>query len=180
MHAMLGMAASHLTIYGANFSSQALSHRVKAIHSLNHALSTPVASIAEGDARFAAMFALAFQASCMPEGMTEFLSMIKGCHIIATTTLLTHRESLFWSFTQEGYGHSVRQVIGTAPLALDPDLELLIDRFLESLHALAPLCRSALEVRFLASTERVVKLARISAADGQFRPPPPFSHQPHN
>ena len=175
MHAMLGMAASHLTIYGANFSSQALSHRVKAIHSLNHALSTPAASVAEGDARFAAMFALAFQASAMPEGMTEFLSMVKGCHIIATTSLLTHRESLFWSFTQEGYGHSVRQVIGTAPLALDPDLEVLIEEFLESLHALAPLCTSALEVRFLASTERVVNLARISAADGQF---PPFALTP--
>lgn len=181
MHAMLGMAASHLTIYGGNFSSQALSHRVKAIHSLNQALSTPITSTAEGDARFAAMFALAFQASCMPEGMTEFLSMIKGCHIIATTSLLTHRDSLFWAFTQQGYGHSVRQVIGTAPLKLDPDQEALIDGFLESLHALAPLCRSALEVRFLASTERVANLAKISAAEGQsvvFLPSPPPTRPP--
>ncbi|KAK4154763.1 hypothetical protein C8A00DRAFT_32431 [Chaetomidium leptoderma] len=165
MHAMLGLAASHLNIYGANCSSQALAHRVKAIQSLNQALSTPPTSTAEGDARFAATFALAFQASCMPEGMTEFLSMVKGCHIIATTTMLTYEDSLFRAFTQQGYGNSVRRVIGTAPLALDPDQELLIEDFLDSLHALAPLCTSPLEVRFMASTESVVKTARISAAE---------------
>jgi hypothetical protein len=166
MHAMLGLAASHLHIYGANFSSQALSHRVKAINSLNQALSTPPKSTAEGDARFAAIFALAFQSSCMPEGMTEFMSMVKGCHVIATTSLISFKDSLFQCFTQEGYSDSVRRAIGTAPIALDPDQERIMEGFLESLHALAPLCTSPLEVRFMASTERVVKVATISAAEG--------------
>ncbi|KAL2135768.1 hypothetical protein VTI74DRAFT_6973 [Chaetomium olivicolor] len=165
MHAMLGLSASHLDIYGGNFEAHALSHRVKAMQSLNKALSTPPRSTAEGDARFAAIMALAFQASCMPEGMVEFLSMIKGCHIIATTSMLSFEDSLFAEFTREGYSQSVRRVIGTAPLALNPDEEILIEEFLESLHALAPLCKSPLEVLFLASTERVVKVARISAAE---------------
>lgn len=167
MHAMLGLGASHLTIYGGNYSSHALAHRVKAIQSLNKALCTPPKSTAEGDARFAAMFALAFQASCMPEGMTEFMAMVKGCHVIASTSMLAFHDSLFSAFTQQGYGDSVRRVIGTAPIELDPDQEALIEGFLESLHALAPLCTSPLEVRFMASTERVVNVARISAAEGQ-------------
>jgi hypothetical protein len=171
MHAMLGLGASHLDIYVGNYSSHALAHRVKAIRSLQEALSTPPKSTAEGDARFAAIFALAFQASCMPDGMTEFLSMIKGCHLIASTSLLSYRDSLFWEFTQEGYGQSVRRAIGSAPIELDADQELLLDSFLESLRALAPLCTSPLEIKFLASTESVVKLAKISAAEGSLTLP---------
>jgi hypothetical protein len=167
MHAMLGLGASHLNIYGGNFSSQALAHRIKAIQCLNKALCKPPRSTAEGDARFAAMFALAFQASCMPEGMPEFMAMVKGCHVIATTSMLTFHDSLFSTFTQQGYSDSVRRIIGTAPIDLDPEQEALLEGFLESLHALAPLCTSPLEVRFLASTERVVNVARVSAAEGQ-------------
>ncbi|KAL2187570.1 hypothetical protein L209DRAFT_753611 [Thermothelomyces heterothallicus CBS 203.75] len=166
MHAMLGLAGSHLGIHGTDYSSRALFHRVKAIRLLNQALSTPAASVAEADARFAATFALAWQASCMSEGMTEFLLMIKGCHIIRNASLLRYKDSLFKAFAQDGYGESIRKVIGTAPLTLAPDQENIIREFLESLHALAPLCRSPLEVRFLAATERVVKVARVSAAQG--------------
>ncbi len=163
---MLGLSASHLAIHGSGYSQQALSHRVKAIRSLNQALSIPPKSNIEADARFAALFALAFQASCMPEGMTEFMSMVKGCHVLATTSM-SFEDSIFSAFTQEGYSSSVRTVIGNDPIALNPDQELLFDGFLESLHALVPLCTSPLEVRFLASTERVVNVARVSAAEGQ-------------
>ncbi|KAK4105261.1 hypothetical protein N658DRAFT_512750 [Parathielavia hyrcaniae] len=162
---MLGLGASHLDIYLGNYSSHALSHRVKAIQGLHQALSTPPSSTAEGDARFAAIFALAFQASCMPHGMCEFLSMVKGCHLIANSSTLYFQDSLFWDFTQEGYGHSVRRAIGTGPILLDPDQEALLDSFLESLRALAPLCTSPLEIRFMASTERVVKMAQVEAAE---------------
>ncbi|KXX83336.1 Sterol uptake control protein 2 [Madurella mycetomatis] len=165
MHAMLGLAASHLDLYGGNCSSQALAHRVKAIQSLNQALSQPCTSAAEGDARFAAMFALTFQASCMPEGMSEFLSLVRGCYILATTSMMAHEDSLFSTFTQEGYSDSVRRLIGTSPLKLDADTEILIDDFSKSLRALAPLCTSPLEIRFLAATERIVKVARVSAAE---------------
>ncbi|KAL2143954.1 hypothetical protein VTI28DRAFT_9784 [Corynascus sepedonium] len=165
MHAMLGLAGSHLEIHGVDFSSQALFHRVRAINLLNQALSTPPTSVSEADARFAAIFALAFQASCMPEGMIEFLSMVKGCHIIGTATLLAYKDSFFKEFTQDGYGESVRKVIGTAPLSLNQEEEKIIQEFLESLHALAPLCTSPLEVRFLAAIERVVNVARVSAAE---------------
>lgn len=167
MHAMLGLAASHLDIYGGNFSSQALNHRIKAIQSLNQALSTPPKSTAEGDARFAAMFALTFQASCMPEGMNEFLAMIRGCHIVYNTSMTEFQDSLFQAFTQAGYSDSVRQLIKGPPIILDEDQDILIKGFIKSLRALAPLCKSPLEIKFMAATERVVRVARVSAAEGQ-------------
>ncbi|KAK4147451.1 uncharacterized protein C8A04DRAFT_9004 [Dichotomopilus funicola] len=165
MHAMLGLAASHLGIYGVQSSSEALTHRVKAINLLNQALGSPPRSTAEGDAQFAAMFALAFQASCMPDGMNEFIAMIKGCHVVGSTALITHPDSLFWSFTQEHYSDRIRLILGLGPVGLTPEQDALMDDFLDSLHALAPLCTSPLEVRFLASTESLVKTTKISAAE---------------
>ncbi|KAK4178416.1 hypothetical protein QBC36DRAFT_344633 [Triangularia setosa] len=164
MHAMLGLAASHLDLHGGNCSSQALAHRVKAIQCLNTNLSKPCSSQAEGDARFAAMMALVFQASCMAEGMPEFLAMSRGCHIIANTAMGSMKNSLFREFTQEGYCDSVRRVIGIVPLDLSEDQEILIQNFLKSLRALGPLCKSPLEVKFLASTESIAKAARTSAS----------------
>ncbi|GAB1315714.1 hypothetical protein MFIFM68171_05924 [Madurella fahalii] len=165
MHAMLGLAASHLDLYGGNCASQALAHRVKAIQSLNRALSQPCTSAAEADARFAALFSLTFQASCMPEGMPEFLSMVRGCHILAIESMMAYDDSLFSAFTQEGYSDSVRRLIGTSPLQLDAETEIMVDDFTKSLRALAPLCTSPLEVRFLAATERIIKVAKVSAAE---------------
>lgn len=165
MHAMLGLAASNLDLYGGNYSAQALGHRVKAIQLLNQDLSKPCTSSAEGDARFGAMMALAFQASCMPEGMTEFLSMTRGCHIVASNSMLIFEGSLFSGFTDEGYPDSIRRLIGTGPLILEPEQEALIDEFLTSLRALGPLCKSPLEVQFLGATERIVKTARVSASE---------------
>ncbi|KAK5652745.1 hypothetical protein OQA88_9598 [Cercophora sp. LCS_1] len=165
VHSMLALAASHLNLYTGDCEGQALAHRVKAINLLNQSLNTPCTSTAEGDARFGAIMALTFQASCMPEGMTEFLSMIRGCHIIACTGMLDFNASLFKEFTTEGYSQSIRRLIGSRGLVLEPDQEALFDDFLVSLRRLAPLCSSPLEVKFLAATERITKMVKTSAPD---------------
>ncbi|KAK3316085.1 hypothetical protein B0H66DRAFT_560330 [Apodospora peruviana] len=166
VHAMLGLAASHLSLYGADYKSQALSHRVKAIQSLNKSLSNPCSSLAEGDARFAAILALAFQASCMPDGMNEFLSMIRGCHVIAETSMpQSFEESMFGSFTSYGYTSSIRALVAPGALNLTAAEEALFDEFILSLRALGPLVSNPIEVHFLASTERITKLARTSVVE---------------
>ncbi|KAK0708184.1 hypothetical protein B0H67DRAFT_603219 [Lasiosphaeris hirsuta] len=162
IHAMLGLGASHLNLYSGDCSSQALEHRVKAIQSLNQALSKPCSSRAEGDARFAAIMALTFQSSCMPEGMNEFLTMVRGCHVIAGTGMLSFEDSLFRSFTQQGYTDSLRRqyAMGSHDFTLEPETEIRFDEFVVSLRALAPLCSSPLELKFLAVTERSAKMAK--------------------
>ncbi|KAK4160049.1 hypothetical protein QBC43DRAFT_293375 [Cladorrhinum sp. PSN259] len=164
MHAMLGLGASHLNLHGGKCSEKGIAHRVKAIQLLNQNLYKPCSSTAEGDARFAALFALAFQASCMPEGMTEFISMTRGCYVIANTFILPSNDSIFGSFTAEGFADSVRRLI-PGPISLEGDQEAVIDEFLVSLRALAPLCKSSLEVRFLASIEFTVRRAKVWAVD---------------
>ncbi|KAK0641057.1 hypothetical protein B0T16DRAFT_430984 [Cercophora newfieldiana] len=160
---MLGLAASHLSLYNGNDTQSALNHRVKAIAALNESLNHPCGSSAEGDARFGAIMALTFQASCMPEGMSEFLSMIRGCHIIAETGMLDFSKSLFHEFTEEGYTDSVRRLIGSEGFAPEGQKARLFEEFFLSLRKLAPLCTSPLEIKFLASAERVSKQVAFSA-----------------
>ncbi len=109
IHAMLGLAASHLDLCSeGSYSAQALTHRVTAINSLNKSLGRPCSSKAEGDARFAAMMTLTFQASYMADGMIDFLSMSRGCHIVAMTAMLSFEESLFRSFSRDGHISTVK------------------------------------------------------------------------
>ena len=169
MHAMLGLGASHLDLYGGNCSSLALSHRVRAIQLLNAELTKPFTSAAEWDARFATMFALAFQANCMPEGMTEFISMTRGCHIIVGTAVPEYSaDSIFRTFAAEGYMSTVRKQMGPGPPGneLNEEQEKLLDDFLLSLRGLAPLCRSGFELRFLVGMERIARRAKFWAAKG--------------
>jgi len=164
---MLGLAASHLNLYTGNSAEHALAHRVKAIQLLNESLNNPCTSTAEGDARFGTIMALTFQSSCMPEGMNEFLSMVRGCHVVAATGTLHYEQSLFRDFTSEGYTDSVKRLIGDYGVVMEPDQEILFDEFLVSLVRLAPLCGSQLEVDFLAATERTARIVKVSVVKSQ-------------
>ncbi|KAK3332131.1 hypothetical protein B0T19DRAFT_95571 [Cercophora scortea] len=74
---------------------QTLLHRVQTIKSLNETLGKPCLSVAEGDARFGAIPALIFQASCMADGMIEYLFMNWGCRIITETAMPNMDGSVF-------------------------------------------------------------------------------------
>lgn len=163
---MLGLAASHLTLCGgADYSSEALDHRVTAIKLLNRSLSRPCPSRTEGDARYAAMMALTFQSSYMADGMLDFLSMTRGCHIVAVSGMPCFGDSLFAGFSGEGHLTAVRGL--NHPGATHPLGDGFLDGFSGSLRALAPLCHSTLEVNFLARIEKVLNTARTSSLDGE-------------
>ena len=167
VHAMLGLAASHLGLCSeGEYSTQALSHRVIAINSLNKSLSRPCSSKAEGDARFAALMALTFQASYMADGMVDFLCMSRGCHFVAMTAMLNFEESLFRSFSHDGHINTVKAMLETAGNDLSHQ-EDMIDSFLKSLRAIMPLCGSTLELKFLTMTDAILREARTAPVDGE-------------
>jgi hypothetical protein len=77
---MLGLGASHLNLrIPKKFNTQALAHRSRAISSLNSVLSKQNITQAEGDAAFATVLALTFQSSYLPDGMVDFITMVRGC-----------------------------------------------------------------------------------------------------
>ena len=63
--------------------------------SLNEALSVPPKSQCERDARMAAALALAFQSSHLQDGMAEFLTMVRGCNLIAGDEMPLDQDSVF-------------------------------------------------------------------------------------
>lgn len=115
IHSILALAASHLdAISSANVGAEALSHRVIAVRSLNEALSHPAQSRSECDARMAAALALAFQSSHLQDGLAEFLTMIRGCNIIAGKDQLMNPDSAFHAFREAGHVATMQNRLSNA------------------------------------------------------------------
>jgi hypothetical protein len=97
IHSILALAASHLdAVSNAGVAEEAISHRILAVKSLNEALSVPPKTRCERDARMAAALALCFQSSHLPDGLFEFLTMVRGCNLIAGDDSMTIADSAFY------------------------------------------------------------------------------------
>ena len=175
-HAILGLAAQHLTTSTASdFSVRALDHRISAISALNQALSCACPTQSDADAKFAAAIILTYQSSCMPDGMMDFLGMLRGWMVIQTTVVPSMGASIFHGVTEEAYIKSMRTLLGPAA-GLEVDVnekphETLED-CLASLHLVAPLCQSSAELCYLACLERVARLGQMSPIKGKCQCPP--------
>ena len=171
-HAMLGFAAQNLTASNsADYSIQALHHRVRAIAAMNEALSTPSVSTADGDARLAAAIVLTFQSSNMDDGMMEFLRLLRGWMIIQTTVVPSIQQSIFQSFTQDAYVESMRSHIGqgkrdSSSYSAGQELLEALENLNASLRLVGPLCQGPAELRYLSALQRVTVVARTSPLDG--------------
>ncbi|KAF5557290.1 sterol uptake control 2 [Fusarium napiforme] len=161
-HAMLAVGASHLGLCnGTDYNSDAISHRVKAIKSLNSALDTPCQNKEEGDARYATLMALTWQSSYMPDGMQEFLSMLRGCTIVSKCSVFQFEDSAFRMFTTEGHVQRVEDINnGGFDIGL-PDGEA-IDAGIASLKAIAPLSKSMLEISLVAALKSILEMSRTT------------------
>lgn len=137
MHALLGLAASHLTVTAdADYGAIALSHRLLAIKGFNEALSKTPRSGADGDALLAACYALTFQSSYMKDGMSEFLTMVRGCGLVS---LQLRHENVDVSFSIDPNRHMeiMKSRLENLP-SVDADL---YQGAVASFHKIAPLCR---------------------------------------
>ncbi|KAI8716900.1 Zn(2)-C6 fungal-type domain-containing protein [Fusarium sp. LHS14.1] len=160
---LLALAAQHLTLFNhANYSVQALDLRVSAINGLNHALSRPCRTAAEADARYAAVIALTFQSSYMPDGMMDFLAMMRGWMLIQTTLVADHTKSMFCTFTRESFVGSMERYIEQQG---NSGNDTLIQDCLASLKTVEPLCRGNAERRYWSMLERLAQLSTASPRD---------------
>jgi hypothetical protein len=179
---MLALGAQHLTLCSnTDYTRQALGHRIQAIKALNLQLSKPNPSKAEGDAAFGAAMSLTFQSSYMPDGLIDFISMIRGCellhepkidrgltslqgHVVAMKAMPNFAESKFNSFSIEGHISSVQSLFdefGHVP----HDLEV-VEGFLASAQGVAPVCKSVFELQYLAEPQNVGNLAKTGSPEG--------------
>ncbi|KAF2872576.1 hypothetical protein BDV95DRAFT_593924 [Massariosphaeria phaeospora] len=117
IHSILALAASHLdAVSTANVAEEAISHRILAVKALNEALSVPPKTRCERDARMAAALALAFQSSHLQDGLFEFLTMVRGCNLIAEDEVMNNTDSAFNAFREDGHLATMRSRLETSSL----------------------------------------------------------------
>lgn len=121
LHAFLAIGASHLNLLSSgNYEKAALKHRVLAMKSLNEHLSKTNMTVSDAEAAFGATLALTFQSAYMPDGLMDFLTMVRGCAF----HLLTCRILRSMGFQVSSLGHA-RSKTSTLP-HLGPLLEIHI------------------------------------------------------
>lgn len=163
---ILALAAQHLTVSNkADYSVQALNLRISAIRGLNDALSQPCHTAADSDARYAAIIGLTFQSTYMPDGLMEFIAMMRGWMLISTTLVTDHRTSMFRQFTRESWVGSMEKYMEEQHGLTD---DIVIEDFLASLRILQPLLRGHAELQYLSRLERLALLSKTSPRDGLF------------
>jgi hypothetical protein len=82
---MLALSASELaTCEPANsdLTCTAMTHRVKAITSLNNAISSGITSFEQGNAMLATCYSLLFQSTLINDGLVEYMTFIRGCVVV--------------------------------------------------------------------------------------------------
>ncbi|CAM1506376.1 Fc.00g060170.m01.CDS01 [Cosmosporella sp. VM-42] len=160
MHAMLGLGASHLSLLSsADYERAALKHRVAAIKALNEHLSKPELTMPEAEAAFGALIALTFQSAYMPEGLMDFLTMVRGCFLIGTHRMPDMDSSTFKTFARPAYVAKIRELITIHEIPIEYLDTLIVDEFCASTRRLGPLCKSIPELEYLAHMQRIAGLA---------------------
>jgi hypothetical protein len=163
---ILALAAQHLTVSNkADYSVEALNLRISAIRGLNDALSQPCHTVVDADARYAAIIGLTFQSTYMPDGLMEFIAMMRGWMLISTTLVTDHRTSMFRQFTRDSWVGSMEKFVEEQHGSTD---EIFIEDFLASLKILQPLLQGQAELQYLSRLERLALLSKTSPRDGLF------------
>lgn len=161
-HAVLGLSASHISLVSKmDLSSSALSHRVLAVKGLNEAFSSPPKTSEDADALLAACYALSLQAIYIGESVTEFLIMLKGCHVILSQRWPQRLGTAFLmpeSYCEPFEKFAVLSVVD--PSRYNPAIE--------SLEQLKPLCTGKLEKTILQYMLDVVRLLKVSSREGKY------------
>ncbi|KAM3510761.1 hypothetical protein MY11210_005591 [Beauveria gryllotalpidicola] len=144
-HAVLGLGASHLTRHtNADFNSQALQHRLVAIKQVNEQLSNPPSNQQSLDAILAALFCLITQASLIDDGLADYMTIIRGGHLIVIVIIGDMSKSVFPGFTIEGHNSMA------ATLTREDQRDDMTDmnEFAMSLRILEPLIHASYEHKY--------------------------------
>jgi hypothetical protein len=128
---------------------------------LNRALSTPAASPAEADARFAAVLCLTYQSSCMLDGLDDFMTMLRGCVLAGNLG----NESIFRTFFAHDYINTIKEEPNDEH---QRKMNMCLDDAISSLAALQPLCRPGIERLYNGLLVKLFQAAYFSHRDGWY------------
>ncbi|KAI1447509.1 hypothetical protein F5Y02DRAFT_29440 [Annulohypoxylon stygium] len=146
MHAILGLAASDLMQQDPSLVTFAMIHRLKAIKAIKKTLNEAPKSnsFEEGNALVATCFALTFQSVILDDGMTEFMTFIRGIVLVSMQMVTKGTRPLFSNLQQSDPQKLLKPIIESIP----PISSTFIMSASHSIRGLAELCRSDLEIQY--------------------------------
>lgn len=160
---------------------------------MNSHLARTDLSADDADAAFAALLSLTFQSAYMPDGMTDFLCLIRGCgctfsslsvsrlthylgFIVGLTVIPEMDVSAFKAFARVPYVAKIHELIGS-----DGSVSYLngaiVQGFCSSLKRLSPLCKTVAELEYMSMMQRIAGIAASNPVEGKYRHRPPMTHR---
>jgi hypothetical protein len=163
MHAILGLAASHLELTtGTDLRSTAIHHRLLAIKGSNDALTRTHRSGSDADALLASCYALTYQSTYMRDGLSEFFQMVRGCSLLSDQF---KAENIPMAFFLEDKNHF--QYMEDKLLDLPVISKELVDGAERSLVVLPPLFSQPSHVYFYQLLMAVIERLKLSSLAGK-------------
>lgn len=163
MHAILGVAASHLElITGDDLSSVALYHRVRAIKGSSEALTQNNRTGSDGDALLGTCYLLTFQSSYMKDGIADFFQFVRGCALVSNQ-LREERLPMAFFLAAEDHFQFMEGRLTNLPFINSE----LIDGAEISLSMLPPMLEFSAQVKFCQWMLDCLNALRTSSLQGK-------------
>jgi hypothetical protein len=162
---MLALSASELssTTNDQQLVVAALSHRVKSIESLGIAISRGFDSFEEGNAMLATCFSLLFQSVLLNDGLTEYMSFIRGTMAIGTKMGKSGMKFLFTNMFANETAHLEPALQAASLIRAD-----IVSAACRSLERIAPLCQKPVELLMYGTLLNMARTLITSSRDGRF------------
>ncbi|KAL3420439.1 C6 zinc finger protein [Phlyctema vagabunda] len=169
MHAMLALAASDMisppsaaVMQPKPLKFSAISHRVKAISSLNRALSCDSLSFEEGNAMLGTCYALVFQSVLMDDGLPEYMTFIRGIVLVSIQLKIRNLNFMFGNMLGDESLSAMEPQLQSAP-TIDPES---VRAACESLNKFLPLCQTDSDKLFHSLLLETTKGLLFSSREG--------------
>ncbi|KIM93617.1 hypothetical protein OIDMADRAFT_173188 [Oidiodendron maius Zn] len=166
LHAMLALSASDIEAssneHSLELAQSAIFHRILAIKYFNRALSARLHTFEERNAILATCFILLYQSKLIDEGLSEYLTFVRGCVLIPLQMTSKDLKLLFQNLLSDEGIEKTRPYLQDLQAV---DLKSM-DAAYASLEGLRPLCEREVEKRM---HERLLDLVRcfyLSSCDG--------------
>jgi hypothetical protein len=141
-----------------------MANRVKAIGSLNAAISSGLTRSEQGNAMLATCFALTFQSVLIDDGLTEYMTFIRGTVVVGIQMSTKGLNILFHHLFGDKSLEQIDPYMKAASL-IDPEL---VRAALRSLEKIGLLCKSRLEIEVYGLLLSAARALVTSSRDGAF------------
>lgn len=168
LHSILALSASDLTktnTYSPELKRTALAYRLKAITSLSASISLGIKSFEEGNAMIATCYNLFVQSVFIDDGLTEYMTFIRGAILIGKQMVERSMKFLFhsmWADDSEIY--TLHPSLNNTPL-ISPKHVTAACLSLEKLHSL---CLKKTELEMLGLLLSMARALFTSSRDGKY------------